>query len=140
MFGVISHTLGVVHWHFGEHSFNAQDIGDALQEVRVKVGDGVKLAMAWDNANIHRSKHVKGLLVSPEVDMEPIWNVTARPDLITRGIEETWAFAKSLYRREVDRLKALNLPFHHMGLVQSVMGAITDEFARKVAARSFPAV
>lgn len=55
--------------------------------MRVKIGDGVKLAMAWDNANIHRSKHIKALLTEPEVDMEPIWNVAARPDLITCGIE-----------------------------------------------------
>ena len=30
VYGVISAELGVVHWHFGEHSFKAQDICDAL--------------------------------------------------------------------------------------------------------------
>ena len=87
VFGVISPTLGVVHWHFGEHSFTAQDIGEALQEVRAKIGVGVKLGMMFDNANIHRAKHVKGLMASPAVDMEPVWNVAARPDLATKGIE-----------------------------------------------------
>ena len=43
--------------------------------------------MMWDNANIHRAKYIKALLVTPEVDMEPIWNVAARPDLATVGIE-----------------------------------------------------
>jgi hypothetical protein len=85
VYGVISPLRGVVHWHFGEHSFNAQDICDALQEVRVKVGDGVKIAMMMDNARIHRAKIVKQLIESPEVDIEPIWNCTARPDLATIG-------------------------------------------------------
>ena len=58
VFGVISPTRGVVHWHFGEHSFNAQDICQALEEVRAKLGDDAKLAMAWDNARIHRAKIV----------------------------------------------------------------------------------
>ena len=30
VFGCISPTRGVVHWHFGEGSFNAQQIADAL--------------------------------------------------------------------------------------------------------------
>ena len=59
VFGVISTTRGVVHWHIGEQSFNAQDIAEALQEVRVKVGDEAKLAMMWDNARIHRAKIVQ---------------------------------------------------------------------------------
>jgi len=55
VFGVISATRGIVHLHFGEFSFKAPDICEALQEVRVKIGDGVKLAMALDNAAIHRA-------------------------------------------------------------------------------------
>ena len=140
VFGVISPKRGVVHWHFGEHSFNAQDICDALQEVRVKVGDGVKLSMMWDNARIHRARITTALMRTPEVDIAPIWNVAARPDLATVGIEQVWARAKYLYRQEVDRFKALNRPFHHMGLVQSVMGRITDEYAMRLAAHSVPAV
>ena len=140
MFGVISATRGVVHLHFGEHSFNAQAICDALQEVRVKVGDGVKLAMAWDNARIHRAKIVQQLMATEEVNIEPVWNVTARPDLASVGIEQVWARAKYLYRCEVDRLKALNRTFHHMGLVQNILGRITDDFAKKLAAHSVPAV
>ena len=53
VFVVISPIRGVVHWHFGWHSFNADDICDALQEVRAKVGDEVKIAIAFDNARIH---------------------------------------------------------------------------------------
>ena len=79
-------------------------------------------------------------MANPEIDIEPIWNVCARPDLASLGIERTWARAKHLYRLEVDRLKALNRPFHHMGLVQSVLGQITDEFASHLAQQSVPAV
>ena len=79
-------------------------------------------------------------MASPEVDMEAIWNVVARPDLATIGIEQIWARAKYLYRVEVDRHKALNRPFHHMGLVQNIMGNISHDFARRLAAHSMPAV
>ena len=140
VYGVISATRGVVHWHIGEHSFNAQDICDALREIRATIGDGVKIAMAMDNARIHRAKIVQELMATEEVDMKPVWNVTARPDLLTVGIEQVWARAKHLYRCAVDRYKAINRTFHHIGLVQHILGQITNEFAMKVAAHSVPAV
>ena len=59
--------------------------------------------------------------------------------MCTLGIERTWAKAKCLYRREVDRLKALNRPFNHMGLVRDVLGQINNEFAMHLAAQSVPA-
>ena len=40
----------------------------------------------------------------------------------------------------MDRYKALNRTFHHMGLVQSVLGEITNEYAMRLAAHSVPAV
>ena len=43
--------------------------------------------MMWDNARIHRAKLIKELMATPEVDIEPIWNVAGRPDLATLGIE-----------------------------------------------------
>ena len=57
-------------------------------------------------------------MAAAEVDIQPIWNVPYRADLLTVGIEQVWARAKWLYRQEVDRYKALNRPFHHVGLVQ----------------------
>ena len=108
VFGVISVLLGVVHWHFGESSFKKEDICDALKEIRAKIGDGVRVAMMWDNAAYHRAKIVRQLMASPDVDIEPIWKVAARPDLATVGIEQIWARCKYLYRCEVNRLKALN--------------------------------
>ena len=64
--------------------------------------------MMWDNARIHRAKLIKELMATPEVDIEPIWNVAGRPDLATLGIELVWSRAKFIYRTEVDRFKALN--------------------------------
>lgn len=93
-----------------------------------------------DNAKIHRAKIVQQLIATPEVAIEPLWNLAARPDLLTVGIEQIWARAKYLYRCQIDRYKALNLPFHHMGLVRDIMGQISNEFAMKVAAHSVPAV
>ena len=72
--------------------------------------------------------------------MQAIWNVASRPDLLTVGIEQVWSKAKHLYRCEVDRYKCLNRPFNHMGLVMHIMGYISDEFAKRVAAHSIPAV
>jgi len=60
----------------------------------MKSPDGAKLSMLWDNAKIHRAKIVTDLITTPEVAIEPVWNLTARPDLATRGIEETWARVK----------------------------------------------
>ena len=55
VFCVISPLRGLVHCHYGESSFNAQDICEALKEVRAKIGEGeeYRLAMMWDNARIH---------------------------------------------------------------------------------------
>ena len=50
VFCVLSASRGVVHWHLGYNSFTAEDIREALREVRGKLGDGVKLAIGLDNA------------------------------------------------------------------------------------------
>ena len=85
--------------------------------MRVSVGDDAKVAMCLDNASIHKAHIVRDLMATEEVNMEPIFNIPARPDLLTMGIEQVWAKAKHLYRCEIDRYKALNRPFQHMGLV-----------------------
>ena len=116
------------------------DIVDALREVRLKIGNGGTVGMLWDNARIHRSRLVSQYIDTPEIDMAPVWNCTARPDAATRGIEECWARAKYLYRIEVDRLKALNRPFSNMGLVQSVLGSLDNDLVKRLASHSVPAV
>ena len=45
----------------------------------------MKLALILDNASFHRSKEVKELAASPEVDIKLIFNATGRPDLATVG-------------------------------------------------------
>lgn len=55
-------------------------------EVRAKLGDDLKIALALDNASIHTCKKVKKLLSSPEVNMVPLWNVPGRPDLLCVGM------------------------------------------------------
>ena len=87
MFGVISSEIGIIHWHFGTSSFIAEDICEALKEVRAKLNDDVQIAMLWDNAKIHKANIVKDLMMSEEMKMESIWNVAQRPDLLTVGIE-----------------------------------------------------
>ena len=87
IFSVISSLRGVVHCCFGEHSFNAEDICEALREVRASIGNGVPLALMIDNARIHRARVIQELMASDEVDIEVVWNVTARPDLVTVGID-----------------------------------------------------
>ena len=129
VFGIISPTRGVVHWHLGVSSFTALDICEALREIRASIGDAAKVAICLDNAQIHRAHIVRDLMASEEVNMEVIWNIPARPDLLTVGIEQVWAKAKHLYRCTIDRFKAIKRPFDHTGLVQHILGAITNEFA-----------
>ena len=72
--------------------------------------------------------------------MVPCWNVCGRPDAATVGIEQCWARVKHLYRIEVDRFKALNRPFSNMGLVQNVLGSLSEDFVKQLASHSVPAV
>ena len=58
VFGVISQTYGIIHWMLGEHSFNAQNICQAMREVWAKFVEGSKLAMSMDNAPIYRALDV----------------------------------------------------------------------------------
>ena len=104
------------------------------------MGEGIKVALGLDNARIHRANIVQALMASPEVAIKPVWNIAARPDLLTVGIEQVWARAKHLYRTAIDRYKAMNLQYNHMGFVQHILGQIDDDFARRVAAHSIPAV
>ena len=111
-----------------------------MQEIRANIGDGVKVALAMDNAKIHRANIVQNLMRSPEVEIKPVWNIAARPDLLTVGIEQVWARAKYFYRKAIDRYKAINYRYDHAGLVQQILGKIDDDFAKRVAAHSIPAV
>ena len=96
--------------------------------------------MVWDRATIHKAASVQAVAAEPEVDIRLVYNIPARPDLATVGIERVWSQAKRLYRAETDSFKARNLPYDHMGLVKQVMGQITPEFARKMATLALPAV
>ena len=46
-----------------------------------------------------------------------MYNVVARPDLGTVGIETVWAWCKKIYRAEIERVQCLNRPYDHSGLV-----------------------
>ena len=77
-----------------------------LQQIRAVSGDGTKIALLWDNCKIHQANIVKELATTAEIDIELVFNVAYRPDLM--GIELFWAESKRRYRRELDRLKAHN--------------------------------
>ena len=72
-----------------------------------------------------------------------------KAEAATKAAGEAWAALPVEERRQRlaarldelrDRHKALNLPFHHMGMVTSIMGHIDAEFAKRLAAHSVPAV
>ena len=88
--------------------------------------------MVWDRATIHKAASVQAVASEPEVDIRLVYNIPARPDLATVGIERVWSQAKRLYRAETDSFKARNLPYDHIGLVKQVLSQITDDFARKM--------
>ena len=52
--GFINEKHGWIHYHFGEHSFNAQDIIAALRKVRSAIPEE-KVAIHWDNCRIHKA-------------------------------------------------------------------------------------
>ncbi len=62
-----------------------------------------------------------------------IYNCIGRPELACLGIERVWSIVKRYYRTAIDREKALNRQFNHIGLIQSTLGIITDEIAMKMA-------
>lgn len=88
---------------------------EVLRQIRALSAPGAKLALLWDNARIHYANIVRELAASEEVDIELVWNVAYRPDLM--GVEKLWAEAKRRYRRELDCLKAHDRMFDQMSLV-----------------------
>ena len=126
---MISATLGKVYNHYGIRSFTAQDMVTVLRQVRAATGPGARLAMFWDNCRIHYSTIVRE--AAEEEDIELIFNCPYRPDLA--AIELFWAEAKRRYRRELDRLKACDLPFDPTGLVQHILDGIEDELVIRLA-------
>ena len=130
-----------------------------LKEIRANIdqafGPGKQIVLLADNARTHRAEDVQKLAASPEVNIQFIWNLVARPDIGTLGIERSryqssliidlfilivWARAKDLYRKEVDRLKVYNRQYSNQGLVETIMRSITDDYAKKCASLSFPAI
>ena len=138
--GVIGPTVGNLYYHVDTRSFNAEDMKLILKEIRRRVGPQMKLALVLDNASFHRSKTVKELAESPEVDIRLIFNAVGRPDLATVGIENIWAICKRLYRASVDKLKAANVPYDNQGLVQDILSQLDDDCARRLASKAIPAV
>ena len=89
----------------------------------------MKLALVLDNARFHKSQDVLALAADPAVDITLVFNLVARPDLATVGIERIWSRAKRVYRANVERLQALNHPYDHLGVVQQVLEDIPEQFA-----------
>ena len=83
---------------------------------------------------------MQALSTDPSDDITLVFNLVARPDLATVGIERVWSWAKRLYRAEIERLQAINRPFDHLGVVQHVLEGIPDDFAKKQASLTLPAL
>ena len=71
--------------------------------------------MFWDNCRVHYATIVREAAASGAINIELIWNCPYRPDLAP--IELFFAEIKRRYRRELDRLKALDRRFDAVGLV-----------------------
>ena len=78
---------------------------------------GAPIALILDNAKIHRSHLVRDAAAREDVNIRLIFSVAGRPDLGCLGIERVWGICKRRYRNLVDREKALNRQFNHMGLL-----------------------
>ena len=65
-----------------------------LGKIREQVGHDQKLALVLDNATFHKTKKVLEFASRKDIDIKLIFNVVARPDLATIGIENVWAACK----------------------------------------------
>jgi transposase len=103
---VISVKKGIVHNHYGGFSFDASDMVTVLRSVRAQAGIEEKVCLFWDNARFHKASLVQEEAKSPSTNIQLCYNLPFRPDL--NPCELVFRKVKNLYRREVDRLKALN--------------------------------
>ena len=106
--GVISATRGAVLWHLSNKSLDSEAFKVILLEIREAIGPDAKVCLALDNATYHKSGSVLKLAASEEVNIQLLFNIPSRPDILTVGIERVWAVAKKLYRDDVDRHRGLN--------------------------------
>ncbi len=104
---------------------------EVLRQIRALSAPGAKLALLWDNARIHYANLVRELAASEEVDIELVWNVAYRPDLM--GVEKLWAEAKRRYRRELECLKAHDRMFDQISLFYMVLDGVDEELIQKPA-------
>ena len=79
---------------------------NVLRNIRQNIGFGTKIAVHLDNARFHHSKLVKEFAETEEIDIRLCFGLPYRPDLAP--IESIYQHAKHIYRRKIDRLKALN--------------------------------
>ena len=50
-----------------------------------------------------------------------------------------WAICKREYRSSIDKLKVANLPYDNEGLVRTIVDNLSDDTARRLAAKAIPA-
>jgi transposase len=96
----ISASEGLVCQMQAEGSFNAEDMVELLQKIRIFYGKE-KVAVFWDNASIHRAGIV--LEAAEKADIPLVFNLPYRPDL--NGIELLWRKAKNTFYRLMDSFR-----------------------------------
>ena len=133
VFAAISEKSGcLLQMYKDGEAFRAEDIDDFLKRLRLRVGKHKKLAVFMDNASIHKRP---GNETALKLGIKVIWNAPYRPDL--NGIEFFWARLKVAYRKEVTRLRSLDLDWDQMELVQSIIHDIGFDVARDCAAKGW---
>ena len=70
-----------------------------------------------------------------EINIELCYGLPYRADLAP--VEDIYNRAKSMYRSQVDRFKALNKKWDQLGLVQNIFDTITTDFYKHQASRLF---
>ena len=115
---MISSKHGLVHNHYGGFSFDAEDMITVLQGVRAAAGSEERICLIWDNARMHKATSVLEAAKRADVNIQLRFNLPYRPDL--NPCELVFRRVKNLYRREVDRLKALNRVWAQQALVEHI--------------------
>ena len=79
---------------------------DILQELRMRIGYGIKIVLFMDNASFHRSLKTIEFAQKEDIDIKLLFSVPYRCDF--NPVERVFRLAKYNYAKELEILKANN--------------------------------
>ena len=127
----VSPQRGVEHLALHGTAITHQHIMDFLHDLQ-RLNGRQKLAVYWDNVNIHKAGNVTDLC--RQLDIRLLWNIPYYPD--TNPIEACFSVVKGYFRRR--RLEALvaDAPFDSARTVREAFARVRPEYVQHCERRS----